>query len=157
MRLCLVIPDGSIARFHEKTMPSNKRIHNPRFAAEMLHRILAVQSHPLNFMVDRSEGQGKWKARRVHGHNAPSFQVGHAESLHGGAAERLFVEDADFNQLSNWTGECKGVIFQKTGVVIGNVHVELRTAQTWERMGLLPKDTVESAVNSTGWDPVGGN
>lgn len=138
-------------------MSTNKRIHNPRFAAEMLHRILAVEDHPLNFMVDRSGGHGKWKARRVHGQDAPSFQVGHATSLHSGAAERLFVEDADFNQLSNWRGETQGAIFEKPGVLIGGVHVELRTAKMWEGTGLLPKDTVENAVNSKGWDPAGGN
>ncbi len=136
-------------------MATNKRIHNPRFALEMLRRILAVANHPLNFLVDRPAG--KWRARRVHGQDAPSFQVGHAQSLHGGAAERLFIEDADFNQLSNWTGESKGVIFEKTGVLIGQVHVELRTAQQWERLELLTWGTVEAAVVSTGWDPAGGN
>jgi hypothetical protein len=134
---------------------AHKRIHNQRFADEMLKRILAVSGHPLNFLVDRAKGA--WRARRVHGQDEPSFQVGHAESLHAGGPERLFVEDADSNQLANWKGECKGVIFQRTGVLIGNVHVEAGTARMWERLELLPRGTVEAAVDSQGWNPAGGN
>lgn len=136
-------------------MTGKSRPYNQRFAAEMLERILAVNPHPLDFLVDRASGA--WRAKRVHGREVPSFQVGHAESLHGGAAERLFIEDADFNQLSNWTGESKGVIFQKPGVLIGRVHVELATAQMWERLGLIPRGTVKASVVSHGWLPTGGN
>ena len=127
-----------------------KRVHNQRFSHMCLARILATPGHLLSFLVD--EQKGKWRGTR-HGSETPAIQIGHAESLHAGGAEGLFLEDADFNQMSNWKGERQGAIFQKSGVLIGGIPVERRTAQMWEAVGELPPGTVAGAPISRGWIP----
>jgi RHS repeat-associated protein len=123
------------------------RRFNRRFAREALKIIRSDKKHPLRFLLDKT---GKKFASRAHGADQPAVQVGHRESFHSGAEEALFLEDADFNQTSNWLGETFGAIFQKRGVVIGGVHVEYRTAAMWERLGLLPEGTVAASPISLG-------
>ena len=43
-------------------------------------------------------------ARHHANEHAPAVQAGHLQSFHSGAPERLALEDADRNQLKNWTG-----------------------------------------------------
>jgi hypothetical protein len=129
---------------------NRSRIYNERFSKECLTKILAKPGHVLSFLVDQRAR--RWHARQ-HGSDVPSVQVGHAESLHAGGPERLFLEDADFNQLSNWKGERQGAIFQKSCVIIDGVHVEFRTAKMWESVGKLPKGTVARSPLSDGWIP----
>ena len=101
-----------------------------------LRTILDDPHHPLSFLVDRLTG--KWVARS-HLSEEPTVQAGHLTSRHSGAAERYAVEDALFNQLSNWKGETgRRAVFQKQAVDIGGVPVEYRTAKMYERLGLLP-------------------
>jgi RHS repeat-associated protein len=90
--------------------------------------------HPLRFLVDPDTG--KWIARS-HLSQEPAVQAGHLVSRHSGAAQRFALEDAFFNQVSNWKGETQGAIFTKSAVDIQGVAVELRTAQMWKRLGLL--------------------
>jgi hypothetical protein len=140
---------GKIAR--RRDMESSRdRIYNQRFSQLCLTQILAKPGHALEFLVDRSTRH--WIARK-HGSKAASIQIGHAESLHAGGPERLFLEDADFNQLSNWKGERQGVIFSKRGVLIDGVPVEYRTAMMWESVGKLPAGTVARSPRSSGWIP----
>lgn len=131
---------------------TTKRAHNRAFAREMLRKILDEPTHLLGFLVDRDAGT--WLGRSHLDEEVPSMQVGHGTSLHSGAEERLYLEDALFNQLSNWLGETKGVIFEKSGVLIGGVPVELRTAIMWENLGLLPPGTVSGAAASEGYVPL---
>jgi hypothetical protein len=126
------------------------RKHNQHFSQLSVSRILGSADHPLGFLVDRHTRW--WQATR-HGTEVPAVQIGHLESLHSGAAERLGLEDADFNQLSNWKGERHGAVFHKSCVLIGGVHVEERTARSWESAGLLKKGTVATAPASAGWMP----
>jgi hypothetical protein len=126
------------------------RKYNQRFSRICINRILSTPTHPLRFLVDKKTR--RWLATR-HGKEEPSVQIGHLESLHSGAHERLCLEDADFNQMSNWRGERQGAIFSKSCVLIGGVHVELRTASMWESLGLLRKGTVATAQRSNGWEP----
>ncbi|MCP4570769.1 MAG: hypothetical protein GY838_00295 [bacterium] len=79
--------------------------------------------------------------------------MGHAESLHAGGPERLFLEDADFNQMSNWCGERQGAVFRKPCVSIGGIPVDSRTARMWESIGALPSNTVASSPQGGGWTP----
>ncbi|MEZ4652577.1 MAG: polymorphic toxin type 5 domain-containing protein [Candidatus Eisenbacteria bacterium] len=129
---------------------ARRRRFNEKFSHQMLDLINATSNHPLKFLVNPITR--KWHDVR-HGSELPATQIGHAESFHSEARERLFLEDADFNQLSNWRGERQGVVFQKTGVLIDGVPVEKRTADMWERIGLLPKGTVTRSPKSAGWDP----
>ena len=126
------------------------RPYNQRFSQMCVNHILSRPGHRLAFLVDP---RTRWWRATSHGKDVPGVQVGHAESLHAGGPERLFLEDADFNQLSNWKGEGRGVIFQKYGVVIDGVHVEDRTARMWESVGLLPAGTVARSPRSNGWMP----
>ena len=81
------------------------------------------------------------------------MQAGHLVSFHSGAPEALALEDSFFNQASNWKGERFGAVFEKAAVDIGNppVPVEVRTAQMFEAVGVLPEGTVEQAMRSAGW------
>ena len=126
------------------------RRYNQRFSKLCVDQILGIKNHLLSFLVDPNTRW--WRATR-HGMNEPSVQIGHLESYHSEAPERLCLEDSDFNQMSNWKGERHGAIFKKTCVLIGGVHVEHRTASMWESVGLLPKGTVASASRSEGWSP----
>jgi Bacterial toxin 5 len=127
------------------------RAFNTMFMDEMLEKILADKEHILGFLVDRK--RGKWKGRTHADPKSMAVQAGHKVSFHSGEPERLFLENADFNQCSNWYGESKGAIFHKEGVVIGGAPIERRTAEQCERLGLLPKGTVANAPVHTGWTP----
>lgn len=129
------------------------RVHNQHFSQICLTQILAKPAHPLRFLVDSRAR--RWRATR-HGSADPAVQVGHLQSLHAGGPERLCLEDADFNQLSNWRGERQGAVFAKSCALIGGVHVELRTAKMWEATGMLPIGTVASSPRSDGWNPEAG-
>jgi hypothetical protein len=72
-------------------------------------------------------------------------------SFHSGAPEALALEDALFNQFSNWKGERYGAIFEKAAVDIDGCAVELRTAMMLESVGLLEEGTVESVMRIEGW------
>jgi hypothetical protein len=96
--------------------------------------IQADPKHPLRFLVDSRTG--KWIARS-HLSDDVAVQAGHLTSRHSGAAGRFALEDAFFNQVSNWRGETQGAIFIKTAVNIGRVPVEARTVALWQRLGLL--------------------
>ena len=129
------------------------RKYNAKFMREQLKKI--HKDHELYFLIDPKTGT--WKGRK-HGMEVPAVQVGHGDTLSklpSGAPERIYIEDADFNQYSNWFGETKskGAIFKKTGVDIGGVPVERRTALMWERLGKLKKGTVENAPIHEGWIP----
>ena len=115
-----------------------------------LQTILRNPNHPLQFLINPAT---RYWFGRVQGLEVPAVQAGHAESLYSEAPERLFLEDADFNQTSNWVGESKGAVFQKGGIVIGGVPVERSTAMMWQRLGLLPGGTVESSPSHPGWTP----
>jgi hypothetical protein len=80
-------------------------------------------------------------------------QAGHLESFRSGAPERLALEDADRNQLKNWTVEnrWRQGITMTTAVVFGGVPVEKATAEQWERLGLLPNGTTAKALPHPGW------
>jgi hypothetical protein len=105
------------------------------FMRQALKTIVADENHPLRFLV--RPGGSKWLGR-THLTELPTVQAGHLTSRHSGAVERFAIEDAFFNQVSNWKGETQGAIFHKTAVEIGGVAVEERTAQMWQRLGLIP-------------------
>ena len=110
-----------------------RRAHNQRFSHLMLRKILETSDHPLGFLVHPVTKS--WYAVR-HGSEHPSVQIGHAESFHAGGPERLFLEDADFNQLSSWKGERHGVVFvenRRTGLALGKDCEDRRTAGEDER------------------------
>jgi Bacterial toxin 5 len=94
-----------------------------------------------------------WRARRHANEHAPAVQAGHLQSFHSGAPERLALEDADQNQMKNWTVEnrWRQGITMTTAVEIGGVPVERATAERWERLSLLPKGTVAKAPSHPGW------
>ena len=46
------------------------------------------------------------------------------------------------------------LVVEKSGVLIGGVPVELRTAIMWENLGLLPPGTVSGAAASEGYVPL---
>ncbi len=127
-----------------------ERRYNQRFSQMCLDQILANPQHMLSFLVNRR--RRKWNATQ-HGSEGPSVQVGHAESRHAGGPERLFLEDADFNQMSNWCGERQGAVFGKPCVLIGGIPVDHRTAKMWESVGELPKGTVARSLTNGGWTP----
>lgn len=117
-----------------------------------LQEILAAGAmHPLAFLVDPVTRN--WRARWHANEHAPAVQAGHLQSFHSGAPERLALEDADQNQLKNWTVEnrWRGGITLTTAVVIGGIPVEKATATLWERLSLLPEGTTMNARPHPGW------
>src|SRR5690349_11284786 len=114
-------------------MPGKRKYNEPfaKFALKTIN-INNSEDHPLNFLVDQETG--KFLARKEDA-TEPSVQVGHGTSRHSGVKELLSLEDASFNQWSNQCGETQKFIFEKSSVLIGDVPVELRTAQMWENLG----------------------
>lgn len=106
-----------------------------------------------------SPGGGRldWQGRR-HAMNTPTVQAGHRVSKHSGAPERLAIEDADFNQLSNWVGETQRITFEKPTIMLQGVIVDKASAMRWagpemsKVTGLTPK-MIESAPAHPGWSP----
>lgn len=92
-------------------------------------------SHPLRFLIDPKTGA--WRGRS-HLSEEPGVQAGHMVSRHSGAPETFAVEDAFFNQVSNWRGETQGAVFEKPAVEVGGIPVEGRTASMWQRLGMIP-------------------
>jgi RHS repeat-associated protein len=131
-----------------------------------LARILAGcdgQPHPLEFLVDKSTGD--WKSRAKYSLDMPAVQAGHLltearredwnDATGGKIPELLAVEDATFNQWSNNKGETQKGIFFKDAIDICGVPVERRSALEYESAGLLPKGTVKAASPSAGWGAAG--
>ena len=118
---------GAVATSRRAFMRSQLRV--------ILNALDQGKKHPLGFLVDPKTRN--WRGRS-HLSEEPSVQAGHLTSRHSGAPERFAVEDAFFNQVSNWKGETQGAIFMKEAVEIEGVVVEARTAELWVGMGLLP-------------------
>ena len=123
----------------KKTASQTARRFNSRMENEQLEIINSDPNHILKGLVNPETGN--FYSRR-HGADVPAIQVGHGTSLHSGAPERLFLE-----------GERQGAIFHKVGVLIGQVHIEMRTARSLENLGMIPPGTVDNAPRSTGWVP----
>ncbi|MFF5296341.1 SpvB/TcaC N-terminal domain-containing protein [Paractinoplanes globisporus] len=135
----------------KSTAKANKRAFNATTRAKMGRLIARTPGHILAPLVDPvtekfySGVMGEW--------DKPSIQMGHATSLHSGAAEKLFIEDTEFNQIASNTAESKGISIERPGVDLGGIPVEMRTARLLERIYDWPKGTVDAAPPSTGWDP----
>lgn len=107
-----------------------------------------------------------WVARR-HGMDAPAVQAGHRISRwftrKTGGVEEFAVEDADLNQLSNWTLETakKGGVSQKSTILVRGLYVDRDSALLWagnetgELTGLT-KQFVQSFKEVPGWKPPAG-
>lgn len=105
----------------------------------------------------------KWVARR-HGMDAPAVQAGHRLSRwwvkKTGGVEEFAVEDADLNQLSNWTLETakKGGVSEKTTILVRGLYVDKASGLLWaggetgELTGLT-KEFIESFKEVPGWRP----
>jgi hypothetical protein len=92
-----------------------------------------------------ADAAAKWLGR-IHGREVPSVQAGHVTSRHSGLEERLAIEDADQNQLTNWVGESKGVIFEKQAVEIDGAIIDRATAMQHARV-------IEEAARESGREP----
>jgi Bacterial toxin 5 len=135
---------------------------SPRsFLRDALHRISNIR-HPLHFLLVARRlpnGQVTYDWRRTtriaasgrrqtgrydyQGHEiGPIVQVGHQGAFAAGVPERLMLEDAGLNQHSGRTIESKGAYSFKDAVMIGEVPVDVASAQQWERLGLLRRGTV---------------
>jgi hypothetical protein len=121
-----------------------------RFMEYARRTILGAKHHPLAFLLD---SDGNW-CSRTHLSEEPTVQAGHGTSFHSGAPEALALEDSFFNQVSNWKGERHGVVFEKPMVEIGELPVELRTAEMWESLGKIARGTVANASPHSGWQGV---
>jgi len=125
------------------------RVYNTMFRKFALREITQAEGgHLLDFLIDPTTGE--FYLGNLHTPD-PVWEAGHAVSLHSGAPELLLIEDSMFNQLSSHVGESRGHIFQKSGVVIGGLPVELRSALMYESLGLLPEGTVRAAPYTVGW------
>jgi RHS repeat-associated protein len=107
-----------------------------KFARNIQRTISTTADHPLAFLIN-PETRLFWS--RYANSNLPTIQVGHEISFFSGAPESFFAEDSTFNQATSNTAETRGVWVEKLGVEIGGVPVELRTAQMWQRLQLLPE------------------
>lgn len=120
---------------------------NLAFMEDTRRTIVDGPDHPLRAVLD---GEGDWLARRADA-DVPTVQAGHLISRHSGREERFALEDSTFNQLSNHRGETQGSVFVKSAVEIAGVAVERRTAEMWQRTGLVPPGTVAHAPPHPGW------
>ena len=117
---------------------------NSIFMSEMLP-LVQNPNHPLHKLY--KETTDDWTSRAMYSHD-PTVQAGHLVSRHSDLEERFALEDSTFNQWSSNVGETQGAIFVKQAVLIRlygdneGVPVERRTAELWERVGILPPGTL---------------
>jgi RHS repeat-associated protein len=141
---------ASDAKAQKKPSKPNKRPHNQAARRRMEKIIRSTPGHLLAPLINPATGKF-WSGR--HGEfELPAVQMGHGESLFSSGRHSLLLEDADFNQLSNWTGESQGVGFEKPGVTLMGIPVELRTARLLERQLQWPAGTVDAAPPTKGWE-----
>jgi hypothetical protein len=107
--------------------------------------------HPLKFLLDDA---GHFHGTRGLDHSElidrPGLvQMGHVGSKKAGGAERVVLQDAWLNQFDNVTIEHPsrgGALKVSAPVVdIGGVAVDLRSAQMWQKEGLLKGFDLEAA------------
>ena len=117
----------------------------------------------LRLQEDLAQLEGRklhWQGRR-HSMDTPAVQAGHRVSKHSGAPEFLAIEDADLNQLTNWTGESAGITFDKETIVIDGAIVDRASALRWSQENMrdytkLSRKIVERAPAHPGWTPPSG-
>jgi RHS repeat-associated protein len=125
-----------------------------RFMAEMLEVILADTEHPMRFLVD--EATQNWVARSASSEE-PTVQAGHLATNFmvklGVGTERLAIEDAFLNQLTNWTGETgRRAWWSKEAAEVAGTFVEVESLKRWanEYPHLVP---YLKLARSKGWTP----
>src|SRR5690349_2790781 len=106
--------------------------------------ILATPNHPLLFLIDPSTRE--WRSNlgsrdyRSTNENNPAVQAGHLYTrwaLNDIADQRFALEDADQNLEANYSGERRGVIFDRPAVDVSGVPAMLASVRLWERLDLL--------------------
>lgn len=139
-----------------ETMSSGSMYLGPRdrFMEKSRKTIVSTPGHPLKFLIN--PGTNKWWSRNKYSPN-PNVQAGHLISKHIlpflQAPERLAIEDATWNQNDSNIVETYGGYVEKGAVEIAGVVVELRTAETWVKAGLLKQEILSGAASSPGWMP----
>lgn len=107
--------------------------------------------HPLRALVDPKTR--RWYPNGIRRPGPPSVDAGHTVSDWTGNETHYVLEDSDRNRYYNHAeGGPKrgGVWFHKQAVLIGQVSMDLATAQDLERAGLLPAGTVARAPRIAG-------
>jgi hypothetical protein len=106
--------------------------------------------------ITRITKSGKTRTGRYHGgETEPVVQAGHSEAYVSGAPQKFMLEDADFNQLSGNMIESKGALSSKKRLLVtkpdgsGGIWVHAGSLEQWERLGAVPKGTVEAAIQRT--------
>jgi RHS repeat-associated protein len=119
-----------------------------RAAAERIIR--GDPNHPLRFLLN---SQGRFKAQQGLSHaeliDRPDLvQMGHISSNKLGGGERLMLQGAWDNQLTNIAVETPsvgGAVLGQPAISIGRLAVDPTTAAFWEEIGWLDPGTVANA------------
>jgi hypothetical protein len=125
-------------------LPKRTGIEERAFLNWARTAILAMPSHPLLFLIDVSTKQ--WRSNlgsrdyRSTNEDNPAVQAGHLYTrwaLSDIDDQRFALEDADQNLEANYSGERRGVVFDRPAVDILGVPAMLASVQSWERLDLL--------------------
>ncbi len=125
-------------------LPKRTGVEERAFMAWARAAILAVDKHPLNFLINPATMD--WRSNlgsrdhRSTNENDPAAQAGHMYTrwaLNDIADQRFALEDADQNLEANYSAERRGVIMDRPAVDIVGVPAMLASIQMWERLGLL--------------------
>jgi hypothetical protein len=74
--------------------------------------------------------------------------MGHIASDKLGSTDRIMLQGAWENQLNNISVEgphIGGAVLGQEAISIGGIAVETNTAKFWEKIGRLPRGTVQNA------------
>jgi hypothetical protein len=126
------------------------RQYNQKFRGEMLETIARSENHPLRFLIEKINGQWRWKRakdRRVDaGHVTPVMML----KKRGYKTERLAVQDMSMNRRA-------GAIMRNTGkskrikvLNIAGVPIDQDTVRKYIGLKMLPKKFLNSPVHK-GW------
>lgn len=136
---------------HSGRQPITSAGLRAKFMKIQLNTILAAPNHPLRFLVDETTGQ--WKSRQLYSQEI-GVQAGHTQTragLDSHQPETLAVEDALDNQMDSRTTESRGGFIEKAVINIDGVPVMRHSARMWEKIGLLPRGTVQNAPAHPGY------
>jgi hypothetical protein len=125
-----------------------------QFLQDSLNRIKAGDNgrpHPLAGLVNPQTGH--WKSTAPYS-NEPSVNAGHTITRYANEGHFFALEDPEFNQRLNRGEHAKvRVVYVKQAVLIRGIAVERRTAEMWERTGVIPRGTVAASPITQGAPP----
>ena len=142
--------------FEQRVQDRGRRDDNKdrkEFIDLVVRRIKMDATHPLRKLIDPNTG--KLRGPRILYSLQTTFDAGDTINAHSGVSPHYALE-LTIDNRGLMRGERLGVIFFKPAKLIGGIPVELKSAVYLEKVGIIPKGTLNESPLTLGWSPRGG-